>query len=261
MKRSSSSLSQKSYENLTLSTNAQKKVDEGHYDTPSNVALVVGSPAGRGLTDYVNIELKPDKTSTQTSAPVNIPVPKIVGENGAGLSVSAGSHSSGPSSLPYENIELSSSGRERVVVLEGQGSSTLPISIPRQTGNRSPVASSYSSQSSARSYENVDQAFMNKRGSRTSINVTPGGEKSGSASPVPVGGSGSNRECEGKKKASEGRAVQGTSVPGATPTPLQRNWLQAIPYLVRRETHLRLGDTRLLFSLPMAIAGTSKPWG
>ena len=191
-KRSYSSLSQKSYENVTLSVDAQKKVDEGHYDTPRSVSPLVGRSSTS--QSYENANIVSDKISIQTSAPVNIPVPKIVGENGAQISTSVGSHSSGTGSLLYENIELSSSGQERrVVLLEGEIGTTHPIGIPRPVRNRSPVASSYSSQSSARSYENVEQAFLNKRGSRNSLNVTPG-EKSGPASPS------ESRENEGRKR-------------------------------------------------------------
>ena len=164
--RSSSSMSQKSYENVELPSSS----DDKRYSRPQQ--------------DYVNVDLKPSSRPSYEnvqlhsehdrvplpSAPIAIPsLPKIVADS-AEVSTEGK-----PSSVQsYENVEL----RGSTPASPEQVGSTLPVNIPQpRSGSRSPIAGSYSSHGSSRSYENVEQAFLQRKGSQSSL------KRSDSASP------------------------------------------------------------------------------
>ena len=232
-------MSQQNYENLEIMAppSPPRELELGPlYDTAQNALSQLAGPS----QDYINLDIKESITSYEniditSSGPVTImPQPSLkqpeatgtfpisipaVGRQASGEEEKRGVASQGhPSSFEfYDNIRLPL-GRQREAALASspelmrQTSPSLPIPILSPypaVGEQSPTApaSSHSSHGSAQSYENIEQAFLNKKG--TMNRACDAERRSGSFSPSGHSPNTSNRHSQTSGEVEKGGAGEG----------------------------------------------------
>ncbi len=196
--RSASALSQSSYENVELTaatptpgagTPGDERVPQEGLPHTRQEYVNVEIKSKQDPSVYENVQLTASKRSgkppsnarsrqAEATRPIDIPAPVSRREGGKGADGDLGVATDvRPSSYHYDNIRLQKHGQEDSPPT-GPGpvrrmSSSLPVSIPapRPLREQSPpgAAGSHSSQGSSQSYENVEQAFRNRRGNKNKL--------------------------------------------------------------------------------------------